>query len=242
MNPDLTGQVALVSGAGRGIGRSIAISLARAGAFVYLAARTESELQAVADEIQCAGGQASPLPLDLADESQIVGGFETIHRASKRLDILINNAGVGLFGAIRDYDTAKLDQTLSINVRSTFIACREALKWMSLNKSGYIINIGSVVSFRGYPNQGAYAASKHAMLGLTKSLSIEAQPMGIRVSAILPGGVDTEMSANSRPDLARDQLISTEDIANSVLYLLSLSKTNAAVDQIYIRRKTSQPF
>ena len=108
-------------------------------------------------------------------------------------------------------------------------------------KSGTIINISSVVGFKGYPNQAAYTASKHALLGLTKSLAVEAQEHGIRVSAILPGGVDTEMVAKARPDLDPKILLEPEDIAHTVLFLLSLSD-RAAIDQIYIRRRSSKPF
>lgn len=235
MNPDLRNQVALVTGAGRGIGRAIAIALARCGAHVVLAARTESELQSVANEI---GGNTAIFPADLTDESQVQRLFQKIDR----LDILINNAGVGLFGKVAEISTDDLDQTLAVNVRGPFLCCREALKRMIPAKSGYIINIASVVGFKGYINQAAYGASKHALMGLTKSLALECQPHNIRVSAVLPGGVDAGMSAASRPDLPRDVLISSEDVANSVLYLLSLAKTNAAVDQIYIRRKSSAPF
>ena len=112
---------------------------------------------------------------------------------------------------------------------------------MAPRRRGTILNISSVVGFRGYPNQSAYAASKHGLMGLTKSLAVEAQPHGIRVSAVLPGGVDTDMSRQSRPDLKADDLMQPEDIAQAVEFLLSLSD-RAAVDEIYIRRRTSKPF
>src|SRR4029079_11007995 len=108
-------------------------------------------------------------------------------------------------------------------------------------RSGAIIYISSVVGFKGYPNQAAYTASKHAIMGLTKSLAAEVSAQGVRVSAILPGGVDTDMVTQSRPELDRSVLMSPDDVANAVLYLLSLSP-QAAVDQIYIRRHSSAPF
>jgi 3-oxoacyl-[acyl-carrier protein] reductase len=98
-----------------------------------------------------------------------------------------------------------------------------------------------VLGFKGYPNQAAYTASKHALIGLTKSLAVEAQEYGIRVSAILPGGVDTQMVAKARPDLDPRILLQPEDVAHAVLFLLSLSD-RAAIDQIYIRRRNSNPF
>ena len=115
------------------------------------------------------------------------------------------------------------------------------MKLMIPTKSGYIINISSVLGFKGYVNQGAYTAAKHGVVGLTKTLSIEAQEKGIRTSVILPGGVDTEMVAKSRPDLDRSILIQPSDIAHTVAYLLSLSST-CAIDQVYIRRRNRQPF
>jgi 3-oxoacyl-[acyl-carrier protein] reductase len=112
---------------------------------------------------------------------------------------------------------------------------------MVAQRSGAIINISSVVGFKGYPNQAAYTASKHGVVGLTKSLAAEAQEHDIRVSVILPGGVDTHLVGDARPDLDRSVLMQPEDIAQTVLYLLSLSD-RAHVDQIYIRRRTSKPF
>jgi 3-oxoacyl-[acyl-carrier protein] reductase len=115
------------------------------------------------------------------------------------------------------------------------------MKLMIPRGRGYILNISSVVGFKGYANQAAYTASKHGIMGLTKVLAVEAQAHGIRASAILPGGVDTDLVRDARPDLDPKMLLRPEDIAQAVLYLLSLSD-RAAVDQIYIRRLTSQPF
>ena len=108
-------------------------------------------------------------------------------------------------------------------------------------KNGYIINISSVVGIKGYPKQAAYTASKHGIMGFTKSLAVEVQKHNIRVSAILPGGVNTELMRRARPDIDTLTMMHPSDIAHAVLFLLSLSE-RAAVDQIYIRRKLSSPF
>jgi 3-oxoacyl-[acyl-carrier protein] reductase len=108
-------------------------------------------------------------------------------------------------------------------------------------RSGYIINISSVVGFKGYENQSAYTATKHAVVGMTKTLTLEAQKYNIRASVIHPGGVDTDLAGEARPDLDRSILMQPEDIAQTVLFLLSLSD-RAAVDEIYIRRRGSSPF
>ena len=158
-----------------------------------------------------------------------------------RLYIVINNAGIGIWGKLADFPIEDFDKMVTVNLRSMFISCQQAVKMMIPAGRGFIINISSVVGFKGYVNQSGYTATKHGVMGLTKSLSAEVQEHGICVSAILPGGVDTDFIGEARPDLDRSVLISPEDIAKTVLFLLSLSGT-AMVDQIYIRRRTSAPF
>ena len=238
---DLQGQTALVTGAGRGIGRAIGKALASKGARVFLAARTASQLESAAQEIRAGGGLAVPVPTDLAKEQDILSLFAGIRTEADGLDILVNNAGVGIFGPIMDFASADFDTVMRVNAKAAFLCCQQALRMMIPKKSGYIINISSVVGIKGYPNQGAYTASKHAILGLTKSLAVEAQEHGIRVSAILPGGVHTQLVADARPDLDPQILLQPQDIAQTVLFLLSLSD-RAAIDQIYIRRSGSKPF
>lgn len=241
MNLDLSGQSALVTGAGRGIGRAIGSALAVAGAWVFLAARTTDQLESAAREIQQNGGTAVPVPTDLSKEEDIQSLFQRISDRAGGLDILVNNAGVGFFGPLVEFSSSDFDRVMQVNTKATFLCCQRALRLMIPKRKGYIINISSVVGFKGYPNQAAYTASKHAVMGLTKSLAVEAQEHGIRVSAVLPGGVNTKMVADARPDLDPKILLQPEDIAHTVLYLLSLSD-RAAVDQIYIRRRGSQPF
>ena len=241
MNVDLSGQSALVTGAGRGIGRAIGSALASAGARVFLAARTTDQLESAAREIQQDGGTAVPVPTDLSNEEDIRLLFQRISDRTGGLDILVNNAGVGVFGPLAEFSSSDFDKVMRVNTKATFLCCQQAMRLMIPKRKGYIINISSVVGFKGYPSQAAYTASKHAVMGLTKSLAVEAQEHGIRVSAVLPGGVDTKMIAEARPDLDPKILLQPEDIAHTVLYLLSLSD-RAAVDQIYIRRRGSQPF
>jgi len=238
---ELEGQVALVTGASRGIGRGIALALADAGAQVALAARSADRLRSVEREIRDRGGKAASLPVDLAEEPQIEALFGRLAETYGRLDILVNNAGIGLFGALSDFSAEDFDRLVAVNLKAVFLCCRQAMRLMVPRGAGYIINIASVVGFKGYPNQSIYTATKHGVMGITKSLAAEAQPHGIRVSAVLPGGTDTEMRAKGRPDLSRSQLLQPEDIARVVLFLLSLSP-RAAIDQIYIRRRDSAPF
>ena len=241
MQPDLTGQIAVVTGGGRGIGRAIGRALADAGARVIAAARTAAEIQAVADEIAAEGGQADAVPTDLADEASIQSLFATVRERWGRLDILVNNAGVGRYGPVADFLVKDLDQVIAVNLRGTFLCCQEAMRMMVPAGRGYIVNVSSVVGFKGYPNQAAYTATKHGVMGLTKSLAVEAQAHGIRASAVLPGGVDTDLVRQARPDLDPSVLLAPQDVAQAVLFLLSLSE-RAAVDQVYIRRRASKPL
>ena len=144
-------------------------------------------------------------------------------------------------GAVADFPVSGLDTLMSVNVRGVFLCCQKAMQIMVPARQGSIVNISSVVGFKGYANQAAYTASKHAVMGLTKALAVEAQVHGIRVSAVLPGAVDTGLMDALRPDLDKALLMKPEDVADAVLFLLSLSDS-AAVDEIYIRRRTSAPF
>lgn len=238
---DIDDKVALVTGSGRGIGRSIAMALGRAGARVVVASRTATQIEEVARKISENGGEAIALAVDVADEKSVASLFRTIEDRFGKLDILVNNAGIGSFGKISEFPVDQFDDIMATNLRGTFLCCRQAMKMMIPRKSGYIINISSVVGFKGYPEQGAYTASKHGIMGLTKTLAVEAQAHGIRVSAILPGGVDTELIRKAREDIENSTLIHPEDIAQTVMFLLSLSD-RAAIDEISIRRKSSKPF
>jgi 3-oxoacyl-[acyl-carrier protein] reductase len=241
MIPDLKGRIALVTGSGRGIGRSVSMALAEAGAQVIVCSRTTAEIEKVVREITNKSGQASAVPADVANAEQVVSIFKLIADRYGKIDILVNNAGIGRFGSVADFKISDFDELMAINLRGTFLCCQQALKLMIPQKSGYIINISSVVGLKGYPNQAAYTASKHGIMGLTKSLAIEAQEYNIRVSAILPGGVDTDLFRGVRDDIKTSEMMHPADIAQTVTFLLSLSK-RAAIDQIYIRRHSSRPF
>ncbi|MGD0088373.1 MAG: SDR family oxidoreductase [Planctomycetota bacterium] len=241
MQADLKGKVALVTGAGRGIGRAIAGALARGGAEVVAAARTAAEIESLASALRAAGHAARAVATDVSVETSVDALFAQIAQHCGRLDILVNNAGLGLFGPLEDFPAASFDRLMNVNVRGAFLCSQRALKLMIAQRSGYIINISSVVGFKGYPNQGAYAATKHALMGLTKVLAVEGQKHNIRASAILPGGVNTALVGDARPDLKREELLQPEDIAETVMFLLALPE-RAAIDEIYIRRRNSQPF
>ncbi|HAX17268.1 MAG TPA: 3-oxoacyl-ACP reductase [Actinobacteria bacterium] len=238
---ELKEKIALITGASQGIGRSISITLAEEGATVILAARNEKKLKEVSTEINNNGGKSLIFPADLSCEKDIKSLFEYIKKKEGRLDILVNNAAKVIAGKFIDFSTADYDSLMAINLRGLFICCREAVSLMLPQKSGYIINISSVVGFKGYPELTAYTASKHGVMGITKSIAAEYQKDGICVSAILPGGVDTELCADARPDLDRSVLMPPQDIADTIRFIFKLSD-NAWIDEIYIRRRNSKPF
>jgi 3-oxoacyl-[acyl-carrier protein] reductase len=237
----LAAKAAIVTGAGRGIGRSIALALAAQGASVTLAARTLAELESVRSEIEARNGAALSIPTDLRREADIVRLVQATVERFGRLDILVNNAAVGVFGPLAETTTSQWDDIMAINARAPFLLCRESLPYLRQNPPGFIVNIGSVVSVKGYVNQAAYSASKHALLGMSKVLAKEVQADGIRVHAVLPGGVDTAMAAQARPDLDRSILIQPEEVADIVLFLVT-RRGNAVIDQIDVHRATATPW
>jgi NAD(P)-dependent dehydrogenase (short-subunit alcohol dehydrogenase family) len=241
MAGQLAGKVAIVTGASRGIGRAISVALAQESATVILAARSIQQLQETAEKVLRAGGVAHIVHVELTEEDSIRKLVKVTDDKLGRLDILVNNAGVTHSASLEKTSTEDWQRCISINSRAPFILCREALPLLKKSEAAHIINIASVVGVKGYPLQSAYTASKHALRGMTMSLAEELKGSNIRVHLLCPGGVDTDMVDNVRPDIAKDELIKPEEIAELVLYLVT-HKGNAIVDELHIRRATSSPW
>ncbi|NLE43390.1 MAG: SDR family oxidoreductase [Chloroflexi bacterium] len=238
---ELQGQVALVTGAGRGIGRSIALALARCGADVGLVARTVGELAVVRSHVEALGRRALVLPTDVAVEADVRVAVGDLVAHYGRLDILVNNAGFGEFGPLEHTSVAQWDRMMAVNARGAFLFCRESIPHLRARDNGRIVNIASVVGHKGYVNQAAYSASKHALVGMSKALAREVQADGIRVHVISPGGVDTGLIGDARPDLDRSVLMSPDEVAEVVVFLVT-RRGNAVIDEIRMRRAASTPW
>jgi 3-oxoacyl-[acyl-carrier protein] reductase len=255
----LAGKVAIVTGAGRGIGRCIALTLARAGASVALASRTLDELEGVRAEIEALGETAAGFPTDICSEADVTALVAGTLQRFGRLDILVNNAGMGIFKPLVETTAGEWDRIMAVNARGPFLLCRAAVPylchhcgappgvairdqtWHGGQPSSTIVNVASVVAIKGYANQAAYSASKHALYGMSKALAREVQADGIRVHVISPGGVDTDLSARARPDLDRASLMQPQEIADIVLFLVT-REGNAVIDEINVRRESATPW
>jgi NAD(P)-dependent dehydrogenase (short-subunit alcohol dehydrogenase family) len=241
MTERLEGRVAIVTGASRGIGRAISIALAQEAATVVLTARSIPELQKTAKQVTQAGGKAEIIPTELTDEESIKNLVKVTYEKFTRLDILVNNAGITHSASLEETTTRDWERCLWVNARAPFILCREAMRLLRKSKPAYIINIASVVGVKGYSLQSAYTASKHALRGMTISLSEELRGSSVRVHLLCPGGVDTEMVGNVRPDINKKDLIGPAEIAELVLYLVT-HNGNAVIDELRIRRAAAAPW
>lgn len=234
-------EVALVTGASRGIGRAIALALGEKGAAVALTARNKAQLEDVAREIEKRGGKALALEADLSREEQVAAIIPAVVEHFGQLTILVNNAGLGIYGPLEEASLEDWDRIMAVNARAPFQLCRDAMKPLRKAGRGFIFNVASVVGVKGYVNQALYTASKHAMMGFSKVLAQEAQEGGIRLHTLCPGGVDTDMVRQARPDLDPEILMQPGEIAALVLFLIAFDG-KAVVDDLHIRRASGAPW
>jgi 3-oxoacyl-[acyl-carrier protein] reductase len=190
----LKNAVALVTGAGRGIGRAIALMLGREGAKVVLTARTVSELDLVKKEIEAAGGSAWVVRTDLSKDADIEKLFGEISSRFSRLDILVNNAGLGVLAPVRDLSISDFDTMWNLNMRAVYLCTQRALKIMEPQKSGAIVNVSSLAGKNALAGGAGYAATKWALIGFSRSLMLEVRAQNIRVITICPGSVDDDIA------------------------------------------------
>jgi 3-oxoacyl-[acyl-carrier protein] reductase len=225
----LTGQIAVVTGAGRGIGRAIALKFVAEGADVVCVSRTAENSERVAEEIRALGRKAWAYAVDVSDGAAVNTAVESILAASGRVDILVNNAGVTRDGLLVRMSEADWDTVLDTNLKGAFLFTKALTRAFMKQRSGRIINIASIVGLIGNAGQCNYASSKAALIGFTKSAARELAPRGVLVNAVAPGFVDTDMTSGLKEELKADLLKSIplgsfgqpEDIAQAALFLAS---------------------
>jgi 3-oxoacyl-[acyl-carrier protein] reductase len=232
----LEGKVAVVTGAGRGIGKAVALSLAQLGCRVILAARSREQLEEVHREIRDRGGEALVVAADLTRDEDIQHLVES-SRSWGTVDILINNAGWGKRAPVVKGDVEDWDRTFRVNLRAPMILAKMLLPSMLEKGEGAVINIGSVSGKTGEANGAAYAASKFGLIGFTQSLYEEVREHGIKVAVILPGFVDTPLIPPNR-QLDRSKMIQADDIAQAVHYVLTSPATCCPVEITVRPQKT----
>ena len=241
MKQDLTGKIAVVTGAGGGIGRATAVRLAQEKMKLVLfggnnLAKLDETRRLVEQQTECLA-----VPGNLTDLQAMDAMFEKMIETWGGLDVLVNNAGMTLNAPFAETTVEQFDAIMAINVRVPYFLTQKAIPFLKQSQAATVINIASVVAHAGYPGQSAYAASKHALLGFTKSLAAEHYNDNIRVHAIAPGGVYTDMVKIARPDLTPEGMIMPEDIAEIIAFFL-LNRGNAVVDEIIVHRMNKQPF
>ena len=241
-NENLMGKTALITGAGSGIGRAIALRLAEDKINLVLCGRNAEKLNSVKYETEQHGIKSLVLLGDLEDDSYLLSCVDKAADYFGGLDILINNAGVPQKGSVEETLPEQFDKIMRVNVRAPYLLSQAALKWLRTSDCATIINISSVVGYKGYPQQSAYVASKHALSGFSKSLANEVYRDNIRVHIISPGGVYTDMVSVMRPDLTSDGMIMPSDIADTAAFLLNQRSSNAVIDEIRIHRAEKEPF
>ncbi|MDX6191073.1 3-ketoacyl-ACP reductase [Flavobacterium sp. Fl-318] len=222
---DLKNKNALITGAGKGIGKAIAIALAKEGVNVILVARTQSDVDQLSTEISAFGVKTLALSADVSDINSINTAVEKALAEFKTIDILINNAGIAAFGKFLDLEPAAWEKIIQVNLMGTYYATRAVLPNMIERQTGDIINISSTAGLNGNALTSAYSASKFAVLGLTDSLMQEMRKHNIRVTALTPSTVATDMAKDlNLTDGNPEKVMQSEDIAELIIAQLKLNR------------------
>ena len=236
------GKTAVITGASGGIGRALSLRLAEMGLGLLLTGRRQDALEETAAMVRRAGGQAEIYAADLTVPGRIDDLLRTAEQTFGGLDVLINNAGMAQRSSFEEVTEEDFNRIMATNARVPYFLCQRALPYLRRSDCATVINICSVTAHKGYPQQSVYAASKHALLGLSKSLANEVFRENIRVHVISPGGVYTDMVALARPDLSPEGMILAEDVADIAAFYLSKRMSSAVVDEIEVHRVNKEPF
>lgn len=217
----LSGQVVVITGGGRGIGKATALALASEGARVVVGATTASEIETVATEIQQKGGEALAVRVDVTSKPSVQGFFAQALDKFGQVDILVNNAGVAIHNPISQIREEDWDANLNVNLKGTFLCTQAVFAHMCERKKGHIINVSSISGKNGHVNGGAYCAAKFGVIGFTQVTQAEGKAFGVKATAICPGPVDTRMRRENHPDDVIAELTTADDVAASILYVVT---------------------
>lgn len=221
----LKGKKALITGGGKGIGRAVAIALAKEGVDIALMGRTAASLEAVAKEVEALGVKVTYAIADVGDMNAVNAAVQQLTNILPDIDILINNAGIASFGGFMDLEPAEWENIVRVNLLGVYYVTRAILPGMIERKSGDIINVSSTAGQRGAPLTSAYSASKFGLLGLTESLMLEVRKHNIRVSALTPSTIATDMAIELKlTDGNPEKVMQAEDLAEFVVAQLKLNR------------------
>jgi len=236
----LQDRIAVITGASTGIGQSIAAAFAAEGAKTVLASRSREKLEVAADEIRSAGGQAHVVPTDVTVEDEVVDLFRQTLAAFGRVDILVNNAGVSKGAPTDELSLEVWQQVIAVNLTAAFLCSREALKIMKSQRSGRIINIGSVSAKVPRSHSAAYTTSKFGLEGLTRSLALDARDFGIAASILHPGNTATPIWTGREEIARREGVMSPDDLARVAVNIATLPPEVNLLESIVL--PVSMPF
>jgi len=227
----LDGKVALVTGAGRGIGRAIAVAFAAEGAAVVLVARSRADLASVAAEIRERNGRALAIPTDVTQDGGVEAMIEQALTDLGRIDVLVTSAGTAAFGAVAESKPADWDTMLALNLRAVMVCCRAVLPAMLRQRSGMILNVGSIASKRALPGSAVYTATKTAVDAFSRVLAEELRPHGVRVGVLVAGAVDTPLWDSMGAPPPREKMLRPGDVARAAVLMATLPP-HAALEEL----------
>jgi NAD(P)-dependent dehydrogenase (short-subunit alcohol dehydrogenase family) len=218
----LDGKVAIITGAGTGIGKGMGRAFAKEGARLVIASRNKDHLESAAEEFRAEGAEVLVVPTDVSDEAQVKALFERTMRAFGRVDVLVNNSGVFDGGPLEELSLETWQKVLDVNLTGPFLCTREAMKIMKRQREGRIINIGSISAQMPRMNSAPYATTKHALVGLTRSTALEGRAFGISASILHPGNVVTERRASSSAAMDQEPMMNPDDIAAAAVTMAAM--------------------
>ena len=232
-NSPLSGKAAIITGASAGIGQAVARHFIQAGANLVLVARRAERLEQLAAEAKAAGVRAVPIVGDVREEETAQKAVEAALASFGRIDVLVNNAGIGIYKNLAETSLRDYDEMMDTNMRSTFIFSHHAVPVLIQQRAGMIINISSMAGVMGFPGEAVYCSTKFAQVGFTQALDRELRPYDIKVGVVCPGGVKTEFAigtGRTEADVAESGMLEAEDVASAVMLMVTQSSGSRVME------------